>query len=200
MKDVDQETGLDLVPQERIQSGANVERLGGAKNGYGNLIDDRGVSFESGSLPKAKKRMTSPERWEIRQLIASGVVKSSDYPDLEEDYQATLKGEGEMELEEDIDIEIREEEPPFLTGQTKQSLELSPIRVVKAPDGSLNRAAMAGTALAKDRRELKQQEAQDKAAAEQAQVDLSSQWNDPMAGPDQRKFASDLRSAKANPS
>jgi ATP-dependent RNA helicase DHX8/PRP22 len=99
--------------------------------------------------------MTSPERWEIRQLIASGVVKASDYPDLDEDYNATLNGEGEMELEEDVDIELREEEPPFLAGQTKQSLELSPIRVVKAPDGSMNRAAMAGTTLAKDRTRVK---------------------------------------------
>ncbi|KAN0096804.1 P-loop containing nucleoside triphosphate hydrolase protein [Hyaloscypha variabilis] len=198
MKDVDQETGRDLAPQARIQSGANMERLGGTKNEYG-LIDDKVLVFEgdmTNNSRKVKKRMTSPERWEIRQLIASGVVKASDYPDLDEDYNATLNGEGEMELEEDVDIELREEEPPFLAGQTKQSLELSPIRVVKAPDGSMNRAAMAGTTLAKDRRELRQQEAQDKAAEESSKVDLSAQWNDPMAAPDERKFASDLRSAK----
>lgn len=201
MKDVDQETGRDLVPQARVQSGANMEALGGSKNGYGNLIDDKVLVFEGDSSGprKAKKRMTSPERWEIRQLIASGVVKASDYPDLDEDYNAALNGEGEMELEEDVDIEIRDDEPPFLAGQTKQSLELSPIRVVKAPDGSMNRAAMAGTTLAKDRRELRQQEVQDKAAEEGAKVDLSAQWNDPMAGPDQRKFASDIRSAKPIP-
>ncbi|KAE8450463.1 hypothetical protein EG329_006539 [Mollisiaceae sp. DMI_Dod_QoI] len=200
MKDVDQETGRDLAPQARIQSGANSERLGGGKNEYG-LIDDKVLVFE-GDTPnhsrKNKKRMTSPERWEIRQLIASGVVKASDYPDLDEEYNATLNGEGEMELEEDVDIELREEEPPFLAGQTKQSLELSPIRVVKAPDGSMNRAAMAGTTLAKDRRELRQQEAQDKAAEESSKVDLSAQWQDPMVAPDERKFASDLRSAKPN--
>lgn len=168
MKDVDQETGRDLAPQARIQSGANSEQLGGGKNEYG-LIDDKPLGFENDIQPRSrqnKKRMTSPERWEIRQLIASGVVKASDYPDLDEDYNATLNGEGEMELEEDVDIELKEEEPPFLAGQTKQSLELSPIRVVKAPDGSMNRAAMAGTTLAKDRRELRQQEAQDKAAEE----------------------------------
>jgi ATP-dependent RNA helicase DHX8/PRP22 len=201
MKDVDQETGRDFAPQVRIQSGANMERLGGARNGYGNLIDGKEVGFEedSGGPRKAKKRMTSPERWEIRQLIASGVVKASDYPDLDQDYNATLNGEGELELEEDVDIELRDDEPPFLAGQTKQSLELSPIRVVKAPDGSLNRAAMAGTTLAKDRRELRQQEAQDKAAEEGSKIDLSAQWQDPMAAPDQRKFASDLRSAKTNP-
>lgn len=200
MKDVDQESGRDLAPQERIQSGANNMKLGGGKDGYG-LIDDNVPVFEDGPGPsrRTKKRMTSPERWEIRQLIASGVVKASDYPDLNEDYNATLNGEGEMELEEDVDIELREEEPPFLAGQTKQSLELSPIRVVKAPDGSMNRAAMAGTTLAKDRRDLRQQEAQDKAAEEGGKVDLAAQWNDPMAAPDERKFASDLRAVKPNP-
>jgi ATP-dependent RNA helicase DHX8/PRP22 len=173
-----------------------MERLGGGKNEYG-LIDDKTLVFENDTLQnarKAKKRMTSPERWEIRQLIASGVVKASDYPDLDEEYNATLNGEGGMELEEDVDIELREDEPPFLAGQTKLSLELSPIRVVKAPDGSMNRAAMAGTTLAKDRRELRQQEAQDKAAAESSKVDLSAQWHDPMADPDEKKFASELRS------
>ncbi|KAL3426041.1 ATP-dependent RNA helicase DHX8 [Phlyctema vagabunda] len=198
MKDVDQETGRDLAPESRIQSGANMERLGGGKDEYG-LIDDKVLVFEgdmSRNSRKIKKRMTSPERWEIRQLIASGVVKASDYPDLDEDYNAALNGEGEMELEEDVDIEIREEEPPFLAGQTKQSLELSPIRVVKAPDGSMNRAAMAGTTLAKDRRELRQQEAQDKAVEEGSKVDLSAQWQDPMANPDAKKFASELRNAK----
>ncbi|EEY15167.1 pre-mRNA-splicing factor ATP-dependent RNA helicase prp22 [Verticillium alfalfae VaMs.102] len=158
--------------------------------------------FDAGVMPppnqrpqRQKKRMTSPERWEIRQLIASGVAKASDYPDLNEDYNATLRGDGEMELEEEVDIEVREEEPPFLAGQTKQSLELSPIRVVKAPDGSMNRAAMSGTALAKERKELKQQEAE-AAAQEENKVDLSTQWNDPMADPDKRKFASDMRNAR----
>lgn len=120
--------------------------------------------------------MTSPERWEIRQLIASAVAKASDYPELEEDYNATLHGDGngEIQLEEDVAIEIREEEPPFLMGQTKQSLELSPIRVIKAPDGSLNRSAMFGTELAKERKELRQKEA-DVAASDEPKVGVSAQ-------------------------
>ncbi|CAJ2513674.1 Uu.00g017930.m01.CDS01 [Anthostomella pinea] len=207
MKDVDQETGADLAPQARIGSGANMESLGGSganmislggRNGFGGRPDDNlaALSEYTGPPRRHKKRMTSPERWEIRQLIASGVAKASDYPELEEDYNATLKGEGDMELEEEVDIEVREEEPPFLAGQTKQSLELSPIRVVKAPDGSLNRSAMSGTTLIKERRELRQQEAE--AAEEESKVDLSAQWQDPMANPDSRKFASDLRNTKAN--
>ncbi|TPX14102.1 uncharacterized protein E0L32_000496 [Thyridium curvatum] len=202
MKEVDQETGMDLAPQARIQSGANMEALGGGRNGHGNLVEDKPVAFTNTLPPKRhqKKRMTSPERWEIRQLIASGVAKASDYPDLEDEYNSTLTGEGQMELEEDVDIEIREEEPPFLAGQTKQSLELSPIRVVKAPDGSLNRAAMSGTSLAKERREIRQQEAEAEAKEreDQNKVNLSAQWNDPMADPEKRKFASEFRNAQAH--
>ncbi|GAD98167.1 RNA helicase-like splicing factor (HRH1), putative [Paecilomyces variotii No. 5] len=199
MKEVDQVTGRDLVPQRRIASGANMERLDGMNSDdrYGNLSSGVPVIEDSDGRPmKNRKRLTSPERWEIKQLIASGAVSAADYPDIDEEYHATLTGEGDFEEEEDIDIEVREEEPPFLAGQTKQSLELSPIRVVKAPDGSLNRAAMAGTNLAKERRDIKQQEAQDKAAERAAEVDLNAQWQDPMIAPEQRKFAQDLRSTQ----
>lgn len=190
MKEVDQESGQDLHPHARIQfgaTGANSEALGG---GGGTMSAPPPSSFP---LKKQKKRMTSPERWEIRQLIASGVAKASDYPDLDEDYNATLNGEGQLDLEEDVDIEIREEEPPFLAGQTKQSLELSPIRIVKAPDGSLNRAAMAGTNLAKERKEMRREEVE--AKEQESKVDLQSQWQDPMADPDKRRFANDMRQA-----
>ncbi|PNY26321.1 Pre-mRNA-splicing factor ATP-dependent RNA helicase prp22 [Tolypocladium capitatum] len=197
IKDVEQDTGMDLEPQPRFSTGANMEALGGgAKNGY-EAPPPAMPRDTMGPPRRQKKRMTSPERWEIRQLIASGVAKASDYPDLEEDYNATLRGDGELELEEDVDIEVREEEPPFLAGQTKQSLELSPIRVVKAPDGSMNRAAMSGTSLAKERKELKQQEA-DAENKEGSKENLATQWHDPMADPDKRKFASDLRNARAN--
>jgi len=206
MKEVDQVTGRDLLPQKRIASGANMERLDGTgslSNGndrFGSLSSDVPVieGDMNGRPMRNKKRMTSPERWEIKQLIASGAISALDYPDIDEEYNATLTGDGDFEEEEDVDIEVRDEEPPFLAGQTKQSLELSPIRVVKAPDGSLNRAAMAGTSLAKERRDLRQSEARDKAAEEASQVDLNAQWQDPMIAPDQRKFASDLRNAQGN--
>ncbi|MCJ1358187.1 MAG: DEAH-box ATP-dependent RNA helicase prp22 [Icmadophila ericetorum] len=202
MKEVDQASGRDFAPQKRLASGANMERLDGMgpeKNGY---QDNEVLVIEgdmNGKTMRNKKRMTSPERWEIKQLIASGAISALDYPDVDEEYNATLRGEGDFEEEEDIDIEVREEEPPFLAGQTKQSLELSPIRVVKAPDGSLNRAAMAGTSLAKERRDLRQAEVQEKASEQASQVDLSAQWQDPMMDPEQRKFASDLRNPQAPP-
>ncbi|KAK6827806.1 helicase associated domain-containing protein [Apiospora arundinis] len=178
MKEVDQVTGQDLVPQSRIQSSAKTE------------------SFGAGSGANSMA-LGAVETVDIQIQIRTPLLcrtKASDYPDLEEDYHATLRGESAMELEQDIDIEVRDEEPPFLVGQTKQSLELSPIRVVKAPDGSLNRAAMSGTNLAKERKEIRRNEVEAAEAASKG-VDLSTQWNDPMANPDQKKFASDLRSA-----
>lgn len=200
MKDVDQASGRDLAPQQRIASGANMERMANGNDPYGGLGADVPVieGDMNGKPMRQKKRMTSPERWEIKQLIASGAISALDYPDIDEEYNATLAGDGEFEEEEDVDIEVREEEPPFLAGQTKQSLELSPIRVVKAPDGSMNRAALAGTSLAKERRDLREQESRDKAAEEASHVDLNAQWQDPMVAPDQKKFASELRNPQAH--
>ena len=54
------------------------------------------------------------------------------YPDLDEDFHSSIAN---PEVEEDIDIEVNEIEPSFLSGQTKITLELSPVKIVKAPDG-----------------------------------------------------------------
>ncbi|KAK3295364.1 helicase associated domain-containing protein [Chaetomium fimeti] len=196
MKDVDQDTGRDLAPTVNFGSSANAEPLGRGGDRHTNA-DLRTPS----SSTQQQKRMTSPERWEIQQLIAAGVAKASDFPGLE-DHNAASRVDGGTELELDLDIEVRDEEPPFLVGQTKQSLELSPIRVVKAPDGSMNRAALTGTALAKERAELRQQRAAE-AVSEAAtgtvggkgdKVGLSTQWDDPMADPEQSKLPGEASS------
>ncbi|KAH8693426.1 pre-mRNA-splicing factor ATP-dependent RNA helicase prp22 [Phaeosphaeriaceae sp. PMI808] len=186
MKGINQETGEDF--QASFVTGANAQTRCNSTNGR----TDNGFQ-KSDTTKRERKRLTSPERWEIRQLIASGVAKAADYPGLEDDYDPALEGGDRSKLEEDFDIEVKHEEPPFLAGQTKQSLELSPIRVIKAPEGSLNRAAVSSTALAKERKELQQQNAE-AATNEQATVDLSAQWNDPMADEEKQKFASDSRS------
>lgn len=33
--------------------------------------------------------------------------------------------------DEDLEIELVEEEPPFLRGHTKQSMDMSPVKIVK---------------------------------------------------------------------
>ena len=188
MKDVDQASGRDLTPHLRIKSEAEMEeeraRVARASSGA-NAVPLR--SRDDGPVRSAK-RLTSPERWEIKQLISSGALDASEYPELDEDLNNPM---AHAEVEEELDVEIREDEPPFLAGQTKRTLELSPVKVVKAPDGSLNRAALAGASLAKERRELRQQEANEEADSQAR--DFSQPWLDPMSKDSERIFAQDMR-------
>ncbi|WFC99739.1 RNA helicase [Malassezia yamatoensis] len=198
MKEVDQFTGRDLVPAHasrsnesrrsqppaQFSSGANAAPLGAAP--LPEVPTERG-----------RKRLTSPERWELKQLIASGVAKASDYPELEEEELATpaTRQKGPS-ADEEVDIEVSEKEAPFLAGQTASSLELSPVRIVKAPDGSMNRAAQSGASLAKERKEIRQQQLLEQADAQKK--DTTTAWLDPMASKDQRTFAQDVRNNMAN--
>lgn len=62
-------------------------------------------------------------------------------------------------------------------------MELSPVRIVKNPDGSLQQAAMMRQALQKERREEKQQERQNQLSTERATAHerMGKEWQDPMA-------------------
>jgi len=51
---------------------------------------------------RSAKRLTSPERWEIKQLIASGAVDASEYPNLDEDFASPV---ARAEVEEELDVE-----------------------------------------------------------------------------------------------
>lgn len=173
MKDADQVSGRDLTPEQQINAEIALDRLNTSDRPVPVVEEDE---HQNGSFRmKSRKRLTSPERWEIKQLIASGVVPASQYPDIDDEFNMHINGEVESDADEEFDVEIREDEPPFLQGQTRQSLELSPIRVVKAPDGSMNRAAMSGGQLAKDRREAKEQ-----ALRQKAQEEAASQDNNPI--------------------
>ncbi|WVR04113.1 hypothetical protein IAU60_001112 [Kwoniella sp. DSM 27419] len=189
MKDVDQNSGADLSPHLRVKTAeelADEERRAQGRNLTGsNSTPIIPVDERKGS---SAKRLSSPERFEIKQLIASGVVKAADYPDLDEDLNSSVTN---PELEEDIDIEVNEVEPNFLSGQTKITLELSPVKIIKAPDGTLNRAAMAGASLAKERRDLKRMEANEQADSETREI--NQPWLDPMANTGERQFASDIK-------
>ena len=190
MKDVDQTTGRDLTPHLRIRSEVEMEaerqEIARSSLSGSNAVPLRGKTDEP---KRSVKRLTSPERWEIRQLISSGIIPASEYPELDEDFHNLA---ARAEVEEELDVEVREEEPPFLAGQTKKTLDLSPVKIVKAPDGSLNRSALAGAALAKERKEMRQQEANDVADSEAR--DFSTPWLDPISSQQDRVFAQDLRS------
>lgn len=170
MAEVDQQTGEDLSRTSTVD------------------VAPKTSSYQGTS----RKRLTSPERWEIRQLIASGAASAADYPDLDVEYNDVANGNANSEPDLQIDLDIIEAEPPFLQGQTNKTIQLSPIKVIKAPDGSLNRAAAQGGQLAADRRAVRQQQANQDAEEEAVTRDMSAQWNDPMAGPE-KVFAQDIR-------
>ncbi|TPX30901.1 hypothetical protein SmJEL517_g05644 [Synchytrium microbalum] len=186
MKDVDQETGKDLTPHLRIKSAAEMAaEIGRNPDKPVRMAPDSNINSQQ--PVKKVKRLTSPERWEIKQLIASGVLDPKDYPTFDEETGLA----GYEDKEEDLDIEVREDEPFFLKGQTKQSINLSPIKIVKNPDGTMNRAALSTASQAKERREAKRAEA----AAEFDAVprDLNRPWIDPMADAGERGFAQDMK-------
>ncbi|KAK4690090.1 ATP-dependent RNA helicase DHX8/PRP22, partial [Tremellales sp. Uapishka_1] len=188
MKDVDQSTGADLSPHLHVKSNeeiADEERRHAARPSGSNSTPLIHVDERKGS---SAKRLSSPERWEIKQLIASGVVDASEYPDLDEDFGTSLAN---PEVDEEVDIEVNEVEPAFLSGQTKIHLELSPVKIIKAPDGSMNRAALAGASLAKERSDLRKLEANEEADSQPR--NFNQPWLDPMAQGGEKQFASDLK-------
>ncbi|KAK6455998.1 P-loop containing nucleoside triphosphate hydrolase protein [Scheffersomyces xylosifermentans] len=151
MRGIDQTTGIDhseeLIRQE------NEDRQSRFDRDYQD--HSKGV----------KRRLTSPERWEIRQLIASGVASAEDYPELngDEDPNAAFKSTPEIN-EEDVvtEIELSKEEPKFLKGQTQNSIVLAPVKIFKNPEGSLNRAAMNGSKFVREFKEEKEREKKEK--------------------------------------
>ncbi|CAM9579809.1 unnamed protein product [Ectocarpus fasciculatus] len=204
MKEVDQQSGEDLLPQRaeaakaaagQVQS--SYSQLGGISN-PASTSGGRGVAtsairsnFDEDDKPRRQtKKLSSPELWEARQLINSGVLPVTEYP--------TFDAEGgfgvmqELDAEEDVEVELNESEPTFLRGQTKMSKEFSPVRIVKNPDGSMQRAALHQSTLSKERRELKQAQANN--LIDSIPKDLSKPWEDPMPERGERHFAQELRS------
>ena len=96
------------------------------------------VRAEDQQQPSAQRgmtRLTSPEKWEIKQLIAAGVLDPSDYPGFDEE-TGILPGGDDPGSDEDIEIEIVDDEPVFLRGQTKLTVSISPVRIVKVRERS----------------------------------------------------------------
>lgn len=135
-----------------------------------------------------KRRLTSPERWEIGQLIASGALAANEFS--EEDANAAFgptttsdsNGTKLLGVDEEFEVELNDAEPPFLQGQTKASLELNPVKIIKNPEGSLNRAAQQGSLFVKEFRDKKIEEQKAKDKKEKREL---SRYNyaglDPMA-------------------
>ncbi|KAK8792819.1 hypothetical protein WA158_004983 [Blastocystis sp. Blastoise] len=179
MKEVDQNTGEDLNPSRQNSSLMDKQ-----------IQNNERIPRRPSAPAKPRKRMNSKERYEIRQLINSGVLKQEDYPELEQEIIPELT-EINLEPEEDIDIELNNEPAPFLEGTEVEKIDLEPIKIVKNPEGSLNRGAINATALAKERRELRRQ--QEKEEQEAASNGIDQDYEDPLSTREDRLLANDMK-------
>ncbi|XP_052861874.1 ATP-dependent RNA helicase DHX8 [Anopheles cruzii] len=194
MKEVDQATGRDLNPlsHAHLQEAADLQ----SRNPDRPMSVPSMLSLQEGALEpleetsrKKVTRISSPERWEIKQMISSGVIDRSEMPDFDEETGLLPKDE---DSEADIEIEIVEDEPPFLQGHGRALHDLSPVRIVKNPDGSLAQAAMMQTALAKERREQKMLQREQEMDA--VPTTMNKNWIDPLPDEDdERTMASNTR-------
>uniref|UniRef100_A0A7S1RRR5 RNA helicase n=1 Tax=Alexandrium catenella TaxID=2925 RepID=A0A7S1RRR5_ALECA len=200
IREVDQETGEDLKPREKKGD------LEGDDNDASNPMRKRkrerdpglgkvtGIKLEFADNESAqrhlrqKKKLSEYEMWEARQLQHSGVLENHERLDCDEEHGLLP----ESDVEEDFEIEMQEQEPIFLRGQTtKAGVQLSPIQVVKEPDGSLARAASTQVALAKERREAR--EAMQQSLLDAIPKDMNRPWEDPRPEPGERTIAQALR-------
>lgn len=196
MRDVDQNSGKDLLPLKRSDTDDGLVANPSSRNdggGMGSRIGLSGIRIteEVDAVPSRRplKRMSSPERWEAKQLIASGVMSVKEYPMFDEDGDGMLyQEEG---AEEELEIELNDDEPAFLQGQSRYSIDMSPVKIFKNPEGSLSRAAALQSALIKERREVREQ--QQRTMLDSIPKDLNRPWEDPMPETGERHLAQELR-------
>ena len=178
MKDVNQSDGRDLTPKETPTG-----------HRYSNPVAPlKRTIVESTAPRRTKRRSNSLERWEMNQLKNAGGLKMEDYPNYDEEEGIDLEIEA---TEEQFEVELNEDEPAFLKGQTKLSREVSPVKIIKNPDGSMSRAAQNQKSLAKERRELRTAQA---TGMEELPTDINRPWEDPMPESGPKVFAQDVRS------
>ncbi|SOV77285.1 pre-mRNA-splicing factor ATP-dependent RNA helicase PRP22, putative [Plasmodium sp. gorilla clade G3] len=200
MSEVDQKTGKNLVNDD----------INKEEDNYISLFDDINEDFndlkkknsrvfkedpkETIKYESVIKMQSDYSKWEIQQLIKSGVVFDDN---IKKEYQ-NLKIDERIEDEEDIiEIEVNEKEPAFLKGQTtKAGAKLSPIQIIVNAEGSLAKAITTTSALAKERKEQKQNE--QNAIYDSIPKDISRPWEDPKPNLGERTIAEALKNIGKN--
>jgi ATP-dependent RNA helicase DHX8/PRP22 len=201
MKEVDQETGKDLFTFRQQAHATGPEGAAPSAASMRTQTMNRGVDVQAlkarqeeeeakGNL-RRKKQLTEQELFEAQQLIRSGVLPVEQYPTYDAQGGGMLNVE---ETEEETEVDLQDMEPAFLKGQTRRGGKIveNNVKIVANPDGSLQRAAMQQSSLAKERRELRQAQANN--LIDSIPKDLNRPWEDPMPDAGERHFAAELRS------
>eukprot|EP00965_Chrysotila_dentata_P110270 3643554-Pleurochrysis_carterae.AAC.2 len=106
MKDADQKTGADLSPNMRLPGSASAP--GSSSNPTRDVSESerrrRQEMDDDKAASRPLKRLTSPEKFEAKQLIASGVLDVRDYPQFDETVGLLNVEETEEELEIELNV------------------------------------------------------------------------------------------------
>ena len=92
----------------------------------------------------AQRDLSAQEVWENKVLVQSGTIRKAE----SKGPRAGTGGRGH-DVEEDVDVDINEQTAPFLRGKVKKTQDIEPVRIIKNPDGSLQRAALHQATLAR---------------------------------------------------
>ena len=91
------------------------------------------------------------EIWEMLQMKNAG---RKDYH--VENYNSKIVNQDVNDPEKDLNIELREEEPPFLKGMTsKTNVKLTPINLIRNPEGDMQKSIVDRNEQAKLRKEIR---------------------------------------------
>lgn len=97
MKEVDQQTGDDLnpsLPKAQILSSQNESIL---TNPDAPWLEESGIpstQINSQNIKRPRIRLSTPERWEFRQMQGGGAVKQIDLPDFDQELGIMKNYEG----------------------------------------------------------------------------------------------------------
>lgn len=138
MKEVNQETGEDILKRKvavgKADKSVTIGPLTGIK-----------IQQEKEENNNRYKKPTSPELWELNRLKYMGGGA----------YNAPMV---QQNVEETV-VLMNDKEPPFLRGQTtKAGVNLSPVRIVKNPEGTLQREALNAVQYSRERRDVRQKQ------------------------------------------
>lgn len=142
MKDVNQLTG-EPITQSIVQSSHATER--------------------TPLPPVRRKRASSAERFEIEQLIASGVMSVQEQQAYLDQFD-NIGTHEDINPEEAIDIVVNDAPAPFIKDAQFKKIAMEPTKIVKNPEGSLARAAITGSSMVLERKKLREKQAREEKA------------------------------------
>ena len=162
---VDQKTGEDIMTkQNKIQKELIEKEDEKIKLFFDKNLDEEipGV----GSLTGIPLRINEEEEqdcgeyeiWEMLQMKSAG---RKDYH--VENYNTKIVNQDVNDPETDLNIELREEEPPFLKGMTsKTNVKITPVNLVINPEGSLQKSIKDRNEQARLRKEIRDKHNKDR--------------------------------------